>query len=220
MAELVARIRGLSVSYGDVAALRNLDLDLPEGQITAVIGPSGAGKSTLLRSLAGALPDHASTEGEVATRRPLRGPWVPQLPPVGAARVEEWVTDPKALDAVGLAPSVGHARLHDLTIPERQLVSLAVVVGAAPPIWLLDQPTSALDEEQTDRVEELLWEARARHAVLLVTHDLSQVRRASDRACLLVGGRLVECADTATMFVTPRDERTAAFVEGRRVATQ
>jgi ABC-type phosphate transport system ATPase subunit len=215
----VARIRGLTVSYGEGFALQGLDLDIRAGHILAVIGPSGAGKSTLLRSLAGALPPHAATSGEVATRQPLRGPWVPQLPPVGAHTVEEEGVGAKALDAVGLKRSLGRVRLHDLTIPERQLVSLARVVHAAPPIWLLDQPTSALDEAQTDRVEELLWQARARHAVLLVTHDLGQARRTSDETCLLAGGQLVETTDTATMFVTPSDARTAAFVEGRRITS-
>ncbi|TNE92156.1 MAG: ATP-binding cassette domain-containing protein [Deltaproteobacteria bacterium] len=217
MDEAAARIRGLRVGFGTVRALSGVDLDLARHRITALIGPSGAGKSTLLRSLAGALPEHATTDGEVHTTDPIRGPWVSQLPQTGALRVGAFVGDDAALEAVGLPRGTRHARMRDLTVPERQLAAVARLVAAAPPLWLLDQPTSALDAEGTARVEEILWDARGKHTVLLVTHHLPQARRASDRTCLLMAGRVVEVADTAKLFVTPKDRRTAAFVEGRLI---
>ncbi|MCO4746845.1 MAG: ATP-binding cassette domain-containing protein [Proteobacteria bacterium] len=215
MHEVTARIRDLCVDYGPLPALNGVNLDLHHGQITALIGPSGGGKSTLLRALAGHLPDHASTRGEVGTEEPIRGPMVTQLPRTGSQRLGTWIGDDRALDAVGLSSGTAHARLRDLTLPERQLAAVARLIAAAPPLWLLDQPTSALDAEGTARIEELLWDARNHHTLLLVTHDLVQARRASDRCAVMLSGEVIEHASTAEIFVTPKDPRTAAFVEGR-----
>ena len=79
----------------------------------------------------------------------------------------------------------------------------------------MDAPCSALDPKGTEAVEELIWTLRGDYTIVIVTHNMAQARRASDECIFMLMGKLMEHSDTTDMFVTPKCEETAAYIEGR-----
>jgi len=79
----------------------------------------------------------------------------------------------------------------------------------------MDEPCSALDPGGTEAVEELLWTLRGKFTILIVTHNMAQARRASDECVFMLMGKLVEHGKTSEVFVSPQNEETANYIEGR-----
>ena len=102
-----------------------------------------------------------------------------------------------------------------LSVGQQQRLCIARALANEPEVLLLDEPTSALDPSATQRIEELLYELRSDLTILLVTHNLHQAARVSDRTVLLDEGRVVEFGETRQLFTAPRDPRTEAFITGR-----
>jgi putative ABC transport system ATP-binding protein len=193
MAEL--RAHGLSVSYGGLLALRELDLVVRPGQLLAVTGPSGAGKSTLLWSLGGAL---APTTGEVhlgstrlASREQAAALGVAVVPQgnglassltavenvlvpllasdIAVAEAHRRTTD--ALTLVGLEESGNHL-IEELSGGQQQRVALARALAARADVLLADEPTSDLDAANRKRaMAALRAEADRGAVVVMATHD-------------------------------------------------
>ena len=80
---------------------------------------------------------------------------------------------------------------------------------------LLDEPTASLDPISTQKVEELVYELRQDMTVVIVTHNMQQAARVSDRTAFMLAGELVELAPTNALFTTPADQRTEAYITGR-----
>ena len=80
---------------------------------------------------------------------------------------------------------------------------------------LLDEPTASLDPISTQKVEDLVYELRQEVTVVIVTHNMQQAARVSDRTAFMLAGELVELAPTAKLFTTPTDNRTEAYITGR-----
>ena len=80
---------------------------------------------------------------------------------------------------------------------------------------LLDEPTASLDPISTQSVEELVYELRGDVTIVIVTHNMQQAARISDRTAFILAGELVEMAPTNAMFTTPTDPRTEAYITGR-----
>ncbi len=110
-------------------------------------------------------------------------------------------------------------RLHSLgtrlSLEEQQKLCIARLIPVEPSVLLMDEPCSALDPDGTQAVEELVWELAEDFSIIMVTHNMAQARRASEQCIFMLMGEVIEHAPTAEMFVTPRDERTAAYIEGR-----
>ncbi len=230
-------LSGLRHSYGDRTVVDISSLEVLEGEVLGVVGPSGAGKSTLLRLLNFLEP---ATEGRIVYfgetvddepsievkrqvttvfQRPLllnrsvrdnlvygaelRG----RSPAPGA--VEGW------LDHLGLA-DLADAPARKLSGGEGQRVALARALLLRPRVLLLDEPTSNLDPYNVGLIERIIAEVRESHetTVALVTHNVHQARRLADRTALMIGGRLVEVAETEVFFAAPAREETAAFLRG------
>jgi phosphate transport system ATP-binding protein len=102
-----------------------------------------------------------------------------------------------------------------LGLEEQQKLCIARLLPMAPDILLMDEPCSALDPEGTEAVEELLWVLKETYTVLIVTHNMAQARRASEECVFMLMGKVVEHTETGAMFVSPQDERTADYIEGR-----
>jgi len=102
-----------------------------------------------------------------------------------------------------------------LSLEEQQKLCIARLLPVKPSVLLMDEPCSALDPRGTEAVEELLWELRGAYTMLIVTHNMAQARRASDECVFMLMGKVVEHADTAEMFVTPKHQETANYIEGR-----
>ena len=120
----------------------------------------------------------------------------------GAALWDE-VSD--RLDAPGTGLSGG----------QQQRLCIARAIAVSPDVILMDEPCSALDPIATAHVEELIDELRARYTIVVVTHNMQQAARVSQRTAFFHLGELVEENDTSVIFTNPRDERTQGYITGR-----
>ena len=98
---------------------------------------------------------------------------------------------------------------------QQQRLCIARALAVEPEVLLMDEATSALDPISTARIEELLGELKRRYTVVLVTHNMQQAARVSDRTAFFLGGELVEAGSTERLFSMPRDRRTEAYLTGR-----
>jgi len=98
---------------------------------------------------------------------------------------------------------------------QQQRVAIARALAMSPKVLLFDEPTSALDPISTSSVEQLFHELKANYTLIIVTHNMQQAARVSDRTAFFYLGELVEFDDTKTMFTNPRDQRTQNYITGR-----
>jgi energy-coupling factor transport system ATP-binding protein len=181
--EAVARLRGVSFSYGDLRVLDRVSLEVRRGEVVALTGPNGAGKTTLAQIACGLL---AADEGEVEHGRAA---YLAQDP--GRHVVTERVLDEvalaageerarRSLDELGLAD---HADRHprDLSSGERERLALAAVLATDPELLVLDEPTRGVDPERKAELARLLRSAAPRRGTLVVTHDLVWAAEVADR---------------------------------------
>lgn len=98
---------------------------------------------------------------------------------------------------------------------QQQRLCIARALATGPGVLLLDEPTASLDPLSTQKVEELLYELRGEITVVIVTHNMQQAARVSDRTAFMLAGELVEVAATSQLFTTPVDPRTEAYITGR-----
>ena len=106
-------------------------------------------------------------------------------------------------------------RATDLSLEQQQKLCIARLLPVRPEVLLMDEPCSALDPSATQRVEELLRELRGRYTIVIVTHNMAQARRISDECIFMLLGELVEHRRTEDLFLSPSDQRTANYIEGR-----
>ncbi len=220
-ADVLARTRRLVVSYGAVPAIRSVDLSLHRGDVVAVMGRNGAGKSSLLAAVTGlrrptsgtvevlGLQPHSADPSRVVRAVGL----VPQNPGdlLYASSVAAECRD--ADHDAGVEPGTARAILADLApdVPDEQhprdlsegqrlSLALAVVLAAAPPLLLLDEPTRGLDYNAKRRLVAILRElAGDGHGVVLATHDVELVAEVATRVVVLADGEIV--ADGPTRSV-------------------
>src|SRR5512141_1249825 len=123
-----------------------------------------------------------------------------------------------ALERAGLWGEVRN-RLRDsalgLSGGQQQRLCIARALATEPRVILLDEPTASLDPLSTQTIEELVYELRQTIAVVIVTHNMQQAARVSDRTAFMLAGELIEVAPTQRLFTNPRDSRTEAYVTGR-----
>jgi ABC-2 type transport system ATP-binding protein len=203
-AATAATLRAASVEkrFGERVALQGVSFEVAEGELVAVIGPNGAGKTTLLSILAGIQsPDAGSVElpaGDVG--------WVPQQPAVYSklsvaenlrlfARLER-VEDPEAAVARMLAQADLDGRADDevaeLSGGNRQRVNIAIGLIADPAVLLLDEPSTALDPRQLERLLEFVGGLTARGtSIVYSTHIVQEAERYADRVLVLADGELI-----------------------------
>jgi len=98
---------------------------------------------------------------------------------------------------------------------QQQRLCIARALAVDPEILLMDEPASALDPIATTKIEELIWELKANYTIVIVTHNMQQAARVSDRTAFFMLGKLVEYGDTNTIFMNPREKITEDYVTGR-----
>jgi phosphate transport system ATP-binding protein len=98
---------------------------------------------------------------------------------------------------------------------QQQRLCIARAVAVKPTVLLLDEPASALDPISTAKIEELISELKTEYTIAIVTHNMQQAARVSDYTAFMYLGKLVEVADTSTIFTTPADKRTEDYITGR-----
>ena len=233
-------LQGLRLAYpgADLATIRDLDLVVEPGRLTALLGPSGSGKTTVMKLVAGHLAPDAgeirlgdrSRLGLPPERRrvamvfqdPLLFPHLTLagnvgfglklrgLPPAQiAAEVEAM------LARVQLA-GLGHRRPHQLSGGQQQRAALARALVLRPDLLLLDEPLASLDAGLRDEMRGLIRALQAETGVttLMVTHDQSEAVVMADRIALLLEGRLAQVDDPATIIRRPASEAVARFFGG------
>ncbi|MBW6529410.1 phosphate ABC transporter ATP-binding protein PstB [Sphingomonas citri] len=98
---------------------------------------------------------------------------------------------------------------------QQQRLCIARAIAVDPEVILMDEPCSALDPVATARIEELIHDLRGRYAIVIVTHNMQQAARVSQRTAFFHLGQLVEYGDTSDIFTNPREERTKDYITGR-----
>jgi ABC-type methionine transport system ATPase subunit len=228
-------IRRLGYAVGGTEILKDVDIEIRDGAITAVVGPSGAGKSTLLRTINRLIEPTSGEiylEGEPTSGLdPLelrrRVGMVFQIPALFGGSVEEAVlygarlsgkdTDSRRLlEMVGLSASLADREPQGLSVGQQQRVAIARALALEPEALLLDEPTSALDEAARRRIEELVTDLNTRLGLTMVfvSHDLSQVERVADRVVVLADGKSVGEWDREDFF-SRAGERARRYIAGR-----
>jgi phosphate transport system ATP-binding protein len=122
------------------------------------------------------------------------------------------------LEQVGLWTEVKdrlHERAEQLSGGQQQRLCLARTLANKPEVILLDEPCSSLDPAATKQIEETILGLKPRYTMIVVTHNLAQARRISDRAIFMLDGKIIEQAPTREMFVNPRVNLTREFVSGQ-----
>ena len=242
-------IKDMNLFYGDFHALKNINLDIPEKQITAFIGPSGCGKSTLLKSLnrMNDLVEGCKITGDIRLDgqniygdmdvnhlRKKVGMVFQKPNPFPMSIYDNIAYGPRthgirnkvALDEI-VENSLRGAAIWDevkdrlkssalgLSGGQQQRLCIARALAVEPEVLLMDEPTSALDPISTSKIEELAIELKNKYTIVMVTHNMQQATRVSDRTAFFLLGEVVEYDDTEKLFSMPRDKRTEDYITGR-----
>jgi phosphate transport system ATP-binding protein len=255
---IVFDAHALSVFYGSFRAVRDVDLQVRQHEITAFIGPSGCGKTTVLRCFnrMNDLIESARVDGSLTYHGVDL--YDPAVNPVEVRRRIGMVFQkpnpfPKSIyDNVAYGPKIagmkenlddvveralrGAAlwdevkdRLKDsglgLSGGQQQRLCIARAIAVDPEVILMDEPCSALDPIATGRIEDLMMEIKSQYSIIIVTHNMQQAARVSDRCAFFTTevnetsdtrtGVLVEFDRTEKIFSNPGDERTENYVTGR-----
>jgi phosphate transport system ATP-binding protein len=247
---IVYKTDNLNLWYGKDQALKNIDLDIYENDVTAIIGPSGCGKSTYIKTLNRMveLIPIVRTSGKILYRErnifdksygveELRTQvgMVFQKPNPFPKSIYENVAygpkihgikDKKLIDEI-VENSLRGAAIWDevkdrlkenaygLSGGQQQRLCIARCLAIEPDVILMDEPTSALDPISTLKVEELIQELKQNYSIIIVTHNMQQAARISDRTAFFLSGEVVEYTDTDTLFSNPSDKRTEDYITGR-----
>lgn len=240
----------LCLWYGKTQALRDINISVPEGSITALIGPSGCGKSTFLKTLNrmnDLVPDVRITGSVKYRGKDIFAPgtdvnklrrqigMVFQKPnPFPMSIYDNIAYGPRThgirskakLDEI-VETSLKNAAIWDevkdrlkksalgLSGGQQQRLCIARALAVDPDVLLMDEPTSALDPISTTRIEELAMELKSKYTIIIVTHNMQQALRISNKTAFFLLGELVECDDTEKIFSKPQDKRTEDYITGR-----
>lgn len=246
----ILEVKDMNLWYSNFQALKNINMEIPENQITAFIGPSGCGKSTFLKSLnrMNDLVDGVKITGSIIydnknildenidvnqLRREIG--MVFQKPnPFPMSIYDNIAYGPRThgiknklqLDEI-VEESLKLAAIWDevkdrlkksalgLSGGQQQRLCIARALAVKPKILLMDEPTSALDPISTSKIEDLISELKTKLTIVIVTHNMQQAVRVSDKTAFFLLGELIEYADTEKMFSFPEDKRTEDYITGR-----
>ena len=243
-------IKKMNLYYGNFHALKNIDMDLYKGEVTAFIGPSGCGKSTFIKSLnrmndliedckiKGKILFHDkniySKEYNVNLLRKRVGMVFQKPNPFAMSVYDNIAFGPRThgikekakLDEI-VEKSLKNAALWDdlkdrlrhfalgLSGGQQQRLCIARTIAVNPEVILMDEPTSALDPISTSKIEELIMKLKKDYTIIIVTHNMQQAARISDKTAFFLMGEVIEYNDTKNIFHKPKEKKTEDYILGR-----
>ncbi|WP_086247519.1 phosphate ABC transporter ATP-binding protein PstB [Campylobacter vicugnae] len=243
-------INKLNLHYGSFHALKDIDMQITKGEVTAFIGPSGCGKSTFIKTLnrMNDLIEDCKISGEILFHdRDIysknydinllrkRVGMVFQKPNPFAMSIYDNITfgpkthgikDKDTLDNI-VENSLKDAalwddlkdRLHSSAIGlsggQQQRLCIARTLAVDPEVILMDEPTSALDPISTSKIEELIIKLKKDYTIIIVTHNMQQAHRISDKTAFFWMGEVIEHDDTKKIFNKPKNKKTQDYVLGK-----
>lgn len=243
-------VKSMDLYYGSFHALKNINIAIPEKEITAFIGPSGCGKSTFLKSLnrMNDLVEGCRISGDILLdgvdiykdkmdvnvlrkrvgmvfQKPNPFPmsvydniaFGPRTHGVkGKAKLDDMVEE--ALRKAAIWDEVKD-RLDKSALGfsggQQQRLCIARALAVQPEVLLMDEPTSALDPISTLKIEDLALELKQNYTIVIVTHNMQQAVRISDKTAFFLLGEVVEFNDTDTLFSNPHEQKTEDYITGR-----
>ncbi|MFQ8602171.1 MAG: phosphate ABC transporter ATP-binding protein PstB [Anaerovoracaceae bacterium] len=242
-------IENLELFYGDFKALKNINLNIQEKEITAFIGPSGCGKSTLLKTLnrmndlvegcriTGSVKlDNEDIYGkiDVNSLRKRVGMVFQKPNPFPMSIFDNIAYGPRThgIHSKSRLNEIVEKSLKDVAIwdevkdrlnksalglsgGQQQRLCIARALAVEPEVILMDEPTSALDPISTSKIEDLAIELKEKYTIIMVTHNMQQAARISDKTAFFLLGDMVEFDKTETLFSVPKDKRTEDYITGR-----
>lgn len=246
----IITVRDMSLWYGEHQALKDINIDIEEKSITALIGPSGCGKSTFLKTLnrMNDLIPGVKIAGDVRYKgknifdssvdvnmlRKEIGMVFQKPNPFPMSIYDNVAYGPRThgikrkseLDDI-VERSLKDAAIWDevsdrlkknalgLSGGQQQRLCIARALAVEPQVLLMDEPTSALDPISTSKIEDLAAELKEKYTIVIVTHNMQQAVRISDKTAFFLLGELVEYGDTEKIFSYPTDKRTEDYITGR-----
>ena len=234
------KLSGVNKYFGDFQALKDINLDIPAGQVVVVLGPSGSGKSTLCRTInrletidsgeihinGELLPEEGK---DLARLRSEVGMVFQSFNLFSHMTIRDNITlgplkvrkTPKAeankaadrlLDRVGIAVQAEKYPAQ-LSGGQQQRVAIARSLAMEPKVMLFDEPTSALDPEMINEVLDVMADLSAGGmTMVVVTHEMGFARKAADRILFMADGAIVEDTDPETFFTNPESDRAKDFL--------
>ena len=246
----VIEAKNLNLWYGAHHALLDVNIEIPEHEITALIGPSGCGKSTFLKTLnrMNDLVEGIRIEGEInyagqniydpgvdtTWLRKQIGMVFQKANPFPMSIYDNVAYGPRThgiqskskLDDI-VEKSLQGAAIWDevkdrlkksalgLSGGQQQRLCIARALAVKPDVLLMDESTSALDPISTSKIEDLAMELKKDYTIIMVTHNMQQAARISDKTAFFLLGELVEFGDTEQMFSMPKNKKTEDYITGR-----
>ena len=241
-AEPMIRLRGVSKTFDKtIHAVRDMDLDVAEGEVLVIVGPSGSGKSTVLRCVnlleiptTGTVTvdgfeltdtatdiDHVRAEVGMVFQQFNLFPHLTIIQNItlaqrkvrGRSKDEAIEMAMRQLTRVGI-PEKADAYPRQLSGGQQQRVAIARALAMEPRVMLFDEPTSALDPEMVKEVLDVMLElASEGMTMVVVTHEMGFARAAADRLLFIDEGEVVEIGPPEEVFSNPAQERTRAFFD-------
>ncbi len=244
-------VKGLSAWFGAKQALFDVDFDIADREVTAIIGPSGCGKSTLIRcfnrmheTIVGArssgkvLLDGVDVMGEkmdpvdlrrrvgMVFQKPSPFPTLSIYDNVAAGRRLNGMKDRKQLDRIveeslkkaalwGEVKDQLHRPGGALSGGQQQRLCIARALAVELEVLLMDEPCSALDPISTAKIEDLIHELKRNYTIIIVTHNMQQAARVSQRTAFMLNGKLIEYDETGKVFTNPGNKLTEDYITGR-----
>lgn len=247
--ELKIYTNSLNLFYGDIHALKNVNIEIEEKKVTALIGPSGCGKSTFLKTLNrmnDLIPSVRITgdvyfdslnvynEYDIVELRKRIGMVFQKPNPFPMSVYDNIAYGPRIhgiksksrLDDI-VEKSLKNSALWDevkdrlkqnalgLSGGQQQRLCIARVLAVEPEVVLMDEPTSALDPISTLKIEDLIDDLKEKYTIVIVTHNMQQAGRISDKTAFFLHGEIVEYDLTEKIFSKPSDKRTEDYITGR-----
>ena len=246
----IIEAKNMNLWYTQMHALKDININIEEKNITALIGPSGCGKSTFLRTLnrMNDLIQGVKITGEILyegedifspkidvnrLRRDIGmvfqkpNPFMMSIyDNIAYGPRTNGVKNKARLDQI-VEEALRNAALWDevkdrlkksalgLSGGQQQRLCIARALAVQPKVLLMDEPTSALDPISTSRIEDLAMELKKDYTIVIVTHNMQQALRISDKTAFFLLGELIEVGDTEQIFSNPKEKKTEDYITGR-----